>query len=157
MKSEEDESNRPEIVDMGFSRCLMPGEKRLVRLQPQRRVKVERMFVEQCFGVSLLGVTVGHSPAGSAGDFPVSTLFYSVPTNPTAVAKIGRMIRALEGREVDYPDILEFVELESDPGAALGLPVSWPTVNIGNSISLEFENKSHDPVRITVVLRGRAI
>lgn len=151
------EENLKETVDIGFSVCLMPGQKRLIRLMPQRMVRVNRLYIEECFGVFLLRVECGKHEVGSAGDFPVSTLFYSVPTSEATVEKMKRLILRLEGKEVDYPDLLEFIEMKGDPNAVLGLPVTWPIVNIGNTLSLEFENRSHDPVRVTGVLRADAV
>lgn len=146
--------DRKHTVDIGVERILMPATRHLVTIQPQSLFRAERLFIEERFGVTIDNAKVGNQDQHW---YPCSTLFYSVPSNPKTIDKIQAMIREAKGVEPDY-SMLDFVwDDEADPESAMGLPVRWDTAEVGNTISMLFSNKSCDPVRIVVVLRGTTV
>lgn len=143
---------KPVLVDVGFERILMPAETRQVSFQPQRLFRADHLFIEEQFGVMLLGVKVGNRD--QQWD-PVSTLFYSVPSCPKTLDRIKKLIAKQRGQEPDIEMLQHVWADKADPAAALGLPVHWDSAEVGNVILLLFQNRSADPVRVTVVLRGK--
>ena len=144
--------DRIRILDGGLNAVLEPGRTTIVQLQPQCLFRAERLWISECFGVTLDNVKIGNA---SQSWEPVSTLFYSVPSNPKTIDQIRSLIVALKGREPAYSDLVVWDD-KTDPEAVLGLPVKWDTCEIGNMISLFFTNKGTEPVTILGVIRGTA-
>jgi len=155
MKTEE--SKKISITDIGFSVCLMPHERRLVRLQPELTLRVERLYIERCPGVFLGKVKIGNQEQNLGVDSGVSTLFYSVPSSPETLDAIKILLREWDGIVTDEGMLIETAERAAEETKILGLPVSWDTCPIGNTITLKFENVGADPVRVTGVLRARVV
>lgn len=144
-------------VDVGFERILMPNATRLVSFAPQNLFRVDRMFIERCSGVKLESVKVGNQSqmAFEHGEDGVSTVFYSVPSSPKTIDRMRKLIAEKHGMNPENEELDFAWDEQCDPDAALGLPVKFATAEVGNLITFRFNNKSHDPVRLTVVLRGR--
>ncbi len=143
------------IVDWGFEVILMPrtrGDARFDALSGP--TKVERLFVQECFGVYICEGKVGRDDVGGWAEHPVSTLFYSVPVDAEALEQMQRLMAAVDGAEPRYVDELVGAA-RSNPEAMLGLPVDFRTAGPGNVIRITFENRGLDPVRVTGVVRAK--
>ena len=138
-------------IDLGGDVILLPGEKRTFDLCPQELFRSERLFIEEEFGVTLEEVKIG---TRTVKPDAISTLFYSVPTNPKTIDRIRRLIIEHASREPESNMVRTFYDDAADPESVLGLPVGWGVSEIGNLIRFVFKNNSADPLRVTVVLRG---
>lgn len=143
------------VMDLGFERIIMPGASAVASVAPQVLFRVERLYIHECFGVTLDNVQVGRQSQVNS-NHPVSTLFYSVPSNPKTIDRIRSILAATSQYEPDVESLAFAWDEMADPESAMGLPVQWQTANVGNLISLYFTNKSSEPVRVFGVLRGQA-
>jgi len=143
------------LVDLGFERILLPGQAGIVSIAPQTLYRTERLFIRECFGVTLDDAKVGNQSQMN-DNHPVSTLFYSVPSNPKTIDRIQKLLAEARKYEPDVSSLAFAWDEKPDPNSALGLPVRWDTAEVGNQISLFFTNKSAEPVRVFGVLRGSA-
>jgi hypothetical protein len=141
------------ISDLGFERILAPGSSGSVSISPQCIFRVERVFIRECFGVTLDEVRIGNQGQADI-NYPVSTLFYSVPSNPKTLDRIQRLLSESAMYEPDIASLQFAWDTKTDPDSILGLPVRWDTASVGNLISLFLTNKSSEPVRVFGVLRG---
>jgi len=152
--SVEDRMNR--CVDLGFERIIMPGAGAIATIAPQNHFRTERLYIHECFGVTLDEVKIGNQSQMNPYH-AVSTLFYSVPTNPKTIDRMMKLVREAEKYEPDMSSLQFAWDDKADPEAVLGLPVRWQTAEVGNMIALAFTNKSSEPVRLFGVLRGTSV
>lgn len=139
-------------ANIGFEKFLMPGEKKFAYAAPQNLFRPEYLFIEGRAGVFLLEAKVGTQHQIDQG--PISTLFYSCPTNKKTLERIRPLIAEANGLAQDNP-IMQFAWDETeDPDTVMGLPIDWDIAEVGNQISFLFHNRSSEPVRVTGVLRG---
>lgn len=141
-------------VDIGLERFVMPRTTLLVSIAPQQLFRTDRLYVEECHGVTLDEVKIGNR---SQHDSPVSTIFYSVPTTPKTIDRMRELIAKSRGVEPDWAALAFAWDDKADENAGLGQPVTWDTAEVGNLISMAFSNKGLDPVRLEIVLRGTSV
>lgn len=142
------------IADIGFERVLMPGDKRIVQVQPQALCRVTHLFIERRENIMLDEVNVGNQKQQAVDWSSVSTLFYSLPSSPKTLDRIRALIREVAGKDPPY-DWTNFAWDEAaDPDVIMGLPVTWDTAKVGNVISLCFTNRGAEPARVTGVMRA---